>query len=632
MPTYTELMRGFEFGPWSVLPERGLIRCGEDERRLEPKVMDVFVVLVSHDGEVVSRDQLIEEVWDGRPQTDDVINRCIRELRKALDDDARSPRYIETIQRRGYRAMLPAVLPEPVVPEADVEPPAAGRNYLWIAAAVAVVLIALWQILGTDGEPPPPGTRPTSVAVFEFDCVQGPGAADGHLCFGFAEKVIATLQQVEGLRIVRKRMRYDSALAVDEDGFVSGSVQILGDQVRIAAQLEDARSGEVLWSRSFDASRREIFDQQRVVSGSAASYFDPELDSATSSPQTSAEYAAQNAFDRGRFLFRERDHESIRAAIANFDVAIEENPSFGEAYLYKAYMYVLLPDYDISEAGNRWERYDEAIAIMDKGVEQDPGIRDRAGTVYGFIDHKRNQWGDALQETGRAVRSATAGADDFNWHSRVLASVGRMQEAVEYARRGVEVDPDNFPVTVSRMAIASFWVGDMETARQYFEQANSVEFDAAVHVLAYSLFLLESNAPVADIKGYARAGFEQVAGNGVDSSWMDPVIDGIVNEEDRRRAVGVLEQAAATGQVPANVELTLWVLLGEIDRAMALAHRTENPRTAGGLFEQELIFIRLFKPFREHPEFMDFLAGVGLTDYWAEAGCVWADDELTCPE
>jgi len=45
MPTYTELMRGFEFGPWSVLPERGLIRCGQDERRLEPKVMDVFVVL-----------------------------------------------------------------------------------------------------------------------------------------------------------------------------------------------------------------------------------------------------------------------------------------------------------------------------------------------------------------------------------------------------------------------------------------------------------------------------------------------------------------------------------------------------------------------------------------------------------
>lgn len=632
MPTYTELMRGFEFGPWSVLPERGLIRCGEDERRLEPKVMDVFVVLASHDREVVSRDQLIQEVWDGRPQTDDVINRCIRELRKALDDDARSPKYIETIQRRGYRAMLPAVLPEAVVPEVASEAATGGRNHLWLAAGVAAVLIVFWQVLGTDREPPPPGTRPTSVAVFEFDCVQGPGAADGHLCFGFAEEVIATLQQVEGLRIVRKRMRYDSALAVDEDGFVSGSVQILGDQVRIAAQLEDARSGEVLWSRSFDASRREIFDQQRVVSSSAAGFFDPELDSATSSPQTSAEYAAQNAFDRGRFLFRERDHESIQAAIKNFDVAIAENPSFGEAYLYKAYMYVLLPDYDISEAGNRWDRYTEAREIMEEGVKQDPRIRDRAGTVYGFIYHKRNQWGAALEETGRAVSAATAGADDFNWHSRVLASVGRLQEAVEYARRGVEVDPDNFPVTVSRMAIASFWVGDMATARQYFEQANSVEFDAAVHFLAYSLFLLESNAPVADIKSYARAGLERLAGNGVDSSWLDPVIDGIVNEADRPSGVAVLEQVAAGGQVPANVELTLWVLLGETDRAMALAHRTENPREGGGLFEQELIFIRLFKPFREHPEFMDFLAGVGLTEYWAEAGCIWADDKLTCPD
>jgi DNA-binding winged helix-turn-helix (wHTH) protein/TolB-like protein len=631
MPTYTELMRGFEFGPWSVLPERGLIRCGQDERRLEPKVMDVFVVLVSHDRQVVSRDQLILEVWEGRPQMDDVINRCIRELRKVLDDDARSPKYIETIQRRGYRAMLPAVLPEPVVPEVTSEAAAGGRNYLWIAAGAAVVLIALWQVFGGDGEPPTPGTRPASVAVFEFDCVQGPGAADGHLCFGFAEEIISTLQQVEDLRIVRKRTPYDSALAVDEDGFVSGSVQIIGDQVRISAQLEDARSGEVLWSRSFPASRREIFDKQRVVSGEAAGYFDPRLVASASSPQTSAEYAAQNAFDRGRFLFRERDHESIRAAIANFDVAIEENPSFGEAYLYKAYMYVLLPDYDISEAGNRYELYEDARDIMNKGVQQDPGIRDRAGTVYGFISHKRNEWAEALEETGRAVSAATAGADDFNWHSRVLASVGRMQEAVEYARRGVEVDPDNFPVTVSRMAIASFWVGDMETARQYFEQANSVEFDAAVHFLAYSLFLLESDAPVADIKSYARAGLERLAGNGVDSSWLNPVIDGIVNEADRPRGVAVLEQVAATGQVPANVELTLSVLLGETDRAMQIAHRTEDTK-GGGLFEQELIFIRLFRPFREHPEFMDFLAGVGLTEYWAEAGCVWADDKLTCPE
>jgi hypothetical protein len=65
---------------------------------------------------------------------------------------------------------------------------------------------------------------------------------------------------------------------------------------------------------------------------------------------------------------------------------------------------------------------------------------------------------------------------------------------------------------------------------------------------------------------------------------------------------------------------------------MAIAQRTENPREAGGLFEQELIFIDEFKPFREHPDFMDFVEGVGLADYWQQAGCVWADDRLTCAD
>ena len=110
MPSYTELMRGFEFGPWRVLPERGLVRNGEDEHHVEPLVMDVFVVLASHGGDVVTKDQLIDAVWDGRPQTDDVITRCISSLRRVLGDDARNPTFIETVQRRGYRVMQPVSL------------------------------------------------------------------------------------------------------------------------------------------------------------------------------------------------------------------------------------------------------------------------------------------------------------------------------------------------------------------------------------------------------------------------------------------------------------------------------------------------------------------------------------------
>ena len=128
MPSYKALMRGFDFGHWSVMPERGLIRNGDTERRLEPLVMDVFVVLASHDGEVVSKDQLIESVWGGRPQTDDVITRCISALRRGLADDAKNPVFVETVQRRGYRVMQTVT---PVDANEQADPVAAGRlNHL----------------------------------------------------------------------------------------------------------------------------------------------------------------------------------------------------------------------------------------------------------------------------------------------------------------------------------------------------------------------------------------------------------------------------------------------------------------------------------------------------------------------
>jgi DNA-binding winged helix-turn-helix (wHTH) protein len=129
MLTYTDLIKGFEFGPWTVLPERDLIRDGDEQRHIEPMVMNVFVVLASHGGGVVTRDQLIDAVWDGRPQADEVITRCISALRRGLGDDAKTPKYIETLQKRGYRVMLRVRLPDAMEPEKRAALRSAARSF-----------------------------------------------------------------------------------------------------------------------------------------------------------------------------------------------------------------------------------------------------------------------------------------------------------------------------------------------------------------------------------------------------------------------------------------------------------------------------------------------------------------------
>src|SRR5260370_28842871 len=99
---------GFVTGEWTVSPSRNLLARGQEQVRVEPRVMDVLVQLAQRAGDVVSKEELVERVWEGRHVTDDVLTVTIYALRKALGDDARRPRYLETVSRRGYRWLAPA--------------------------------------------------------------------------------------------------------------------------------------------------------------------------------------------------------------------------------------------------------------------------------------------------------------------------------------------------------------------------------------------------------------------------------------------------------------------------------------------------------------------------------------------
>lgn len=113
-------------GDWRVEPMANRLQREDEVRRLEPKVMEVLVTMARRPGETISRDEFMAEVWAGTIVTDDVLARCISELRKALGDSARSPEYIETIRKRGYRLIAPVRVPETPAPTAFVARPAAS--------------------------------------------------------------------------------------------------------------------------------------------------------------------------------------------------------------------------------------------------------------------------------------------------------------------------------------------------------------------------------------------------------------------------------------------------------------------------------------------------------------------------
>jgi DNA-binding winged helix-turn-helix (wHTH) protein len=127
----------FTIGEWLVQPQLNrLSRSGGDVVQLEPKMMDVLVCLARNPGDVVSREALIDAVWPEVFITESVLTRAIAGLRRALGDDARSPRFIETISKRGYRLIGPAA-PTPLAPAVHRNSELPGGSYVvgqWVRA------------------------------------------------------------------------------------------------------------------------------------------------------------------------------------------------------------------------------------------------------------------------------------------------------------------------------------------------------------------------------------------------------------------------------------------------------------------------------------------------------------------
>lgn len=139
------MSENFRVDGWLVQPSLNLISKNGATVRLEPKVMQVLACLARQPGEPVSKETLLQEVWPDTFVSDDVLKRSISELRRALQDDARYPRIIETISKRGYRLVM---APEPLPLDKKIaEPPSTirkGRAKTWYLAGVfAAALIGL---------------------------------------------------------------------------------------------------------------------------------------------------------------------------------------------------------------------------------------------------------------------------------------------------------------------------------------------------------------------------------------------------------------------------------------------------------------------------------------------------------
>lgn len=620
MATYTDLRKGFELGPWEVLPDLGLLRQGEIEEHLEPMVMDVLVLLASGAGEVVTSDQIVDAVWRGRATAPEAIVQKIKVLRDKLGDDPKAPKFIQTHPKIGYRLVCPVVLPEPV--EADQDQ-GLFPSYVWpvVGGALAIAVIAI-VVLANRPEAIPDLKSVSSVAVCPFENMST--AADEPLVFGFREQLVSTLYRVPGLRVVKASCKGAGNAELGVDSIVSGSVQRAGGRVRISAHLF-ASNGVTLWSESFDAAAeevQEVFGLHERVANRVREAVMGESETEVTAASRPASLDAYDLYLLGDFAFSKRSAPELKRAVDLFEKAIALDPKFGPAYLGLANSYVLLADYDPT---NRESTYELAIETANKGAELDPGIRDAIGTVYGFIDTKRGHWSEAAAAFETAIHSPTVYPTSHHWYSRFLANVGLLERSLEQAKIAREMDTAS-PILNARLGVAYHWLNDSVDADKYYSTAADKEVGSWIHNLAYTLFLMREKR-MDEAREKAK---EALASYGQPTDWVDPVFDGISNLSEPGSlddTIAAVAAAAESGTIPKNIELTLWAWLGQGDRAMQAAWDLYN---AGEFYEIEIIYLDEFRVLRQHREFPQLLDALGLTEYWASIGCHWGGDRVAC--
>ena len=182
------LREDFSVGAWLVRPSLNRIVHQEDEIQVEPRIMHVLLCLAEQQGDVVSREALLEAVWPGVVVTEDPLNRAISELRKYFSDDPKNPQYIETIRKVGYRLIAPVNtppehLPPPVtndeaansIPTERPAAPLSASFPAWFVTAMIALIAVPFLVIGQswmDTPEAPVASRPTpftSMPGLEFD-------------------------------------------------------------------------------------------------------------------------------------------------------------------------------------------------------------------------------------------------------------------------------------------------------------------------------------------------------------------------------------------------------------------------------------------------------------------------------
>jgi TolB-like protein/DNA-binding winged helix-turn-helix (wHTH) protein len=278
-------------GAWRVNPASGQISREGETVRVEARTMRLLLCLADRAGEVVSIDDLLEQVWTGVIVTPDSVYQAITSLRRLLGDDPKQPTYIATVPRLGYR-MVASVSPwvEPPISPAAPERAGSGtdshkKNWTLFGAGAVLAVASVLALLvygrigdsvnaASTADAPP---ARDSVAVLPFLDLTSESMDQEYFADGMTEELIDRLSKIPGLRVPpptssfyykgKKVPLADIAKSLGVAYVLDGSLRKSGSTMRVAARLVRADNGFVVWTETYDRRLDDTLKVQDDIAG-----------------------------------------------------------------------------------------------------------------------------------------------------------------------------------------------------------------------------------------------------------------------------------------------------------------------------------------------------------------------------
>jgi TolB-like protein/DNA-binding winged helix-turn-helix (wHTH) protein len=460
----TSTRQAYEFGAFRLDPtERILLRQGE-QVSLTPKVFDTLVYLVENPGRLITKDEFMQQVWAGAFVEDAALAQSISQLRKALGDSE----VIETVPKKGYRflgqvrtveAAARTLVANPLAVETKAEPlPDANtrtasrkekRRWIW-GAASAVLMVALFLFVIFERRVAS-RTPINSLAVLPLQNLSGDPNQE-YFADGMTDELITDLAQIHSLRVIShtsviqfkhtQKSLPEIAAQLNVEAIVEGSVLRSGNNVRVTAQLLDARRDQHLWAASYEREMTNVLELQGQVARSIADQINVKLtpeEGAKLSASRSTNPAAYDALLTAQYLFNRRNAADTEKAIGYLHHSLELDPNSVEAWTALAYCYTSLgSDLGVVDPAKVISPARDAIT---RALQLDPNLAEAHTTLAWMKLWYEWDWTGSEREFKRSIKLNPNDSVTHREYSHYLQLRKRFDEAVAENKRAIELAP-----------------------------------------------------------------------------------------------------------------------------------------------------------------------------------------------